>query len=358
MKKKRRVHVSIFFIVLIAAIAGLAYYLYGTKSTPPPGITPPESIKDKSGYLTPPDQDSEEPGYSKTRGHDGGAAPGRASNGQPSSKTSNGSEASLPANDQQEPGAITGPIEQPASSKTPGGAPGVAESGHVYPFSGPFAGSSAPRPGDEDFCKAVQSEMNELFSYLEQKDYIALEPGTTLRDRFNDVTAALSASPPAPAGESLDPAVLFKNIYHIYRILNINDIKIIKDILHQEREDIEVFMQVFYRWLSSSDECPKNAFTRPSKQNMYLYAGFFINTIGGRTILFRRDPLFRILFTYYCVLVIHEADREKRNPYGIDLVPFIDPLRRQISYYPEIIFRDHYLSLLDKIDNYYQKNRQ
>jgi len=370
MKKKQRFHFSILLIVLIAVLGALGYYYYSDKSTTPSRITPPKSIMEKSGYVTPSDQEHAGSGNSNTptmesaqADHDRGSASGPDSNGQTSLKTTDTSNApgtgtSVSTNDQPENGVITGTIQQPAPSNNPGGTPAFpTQFGHFHPFSVPFDVSNPPKPGDEGFCKAVESEIHELFSYLDKKDYITLDPDTRISDRVNEVTAALSASPPAPAGESLNPTVLFNNIYHIYRVLNINDIKMIKDILRHERSDIELYMQILYRWLTSSDQCPKSVLTRPSEQTLYLYAGFFVNTLGGRAILFRRDPLYRILFTYYCLVIIHEADREKRNAYGIDLVPFINPLRKQVVYYPELIFRDHYLSVLDNIEKYYRINR-
>jgi hypothetical protein len=370
MKKKRRLNVSILLIVLIAAIGGLGYYYYSNKSTRPSRITPPESIREKSSHLSPPDQEHAKAGNSESSAmenaeslNDLESPSGPSSTDRPSFETSHSSETTElktppPGDHQQETGVITGTIKQPASSKTPGSTPQVAaESGNLYPFSVPFASSNLPKPGEEGFCEAVESEIRELFLYLDKKNYTNLDSEFSITDHFNEVAAALSASPPTPAGESLDPILLFNNIYHIYRILNVNDIKILKNILRHERNDIELYMRILYRWLCFSDQCPETTLTRPSEQIIYLYAGFFVNTIGGRAILFRRDPLFRILFTYYCVLIIHEADREKRNTYGINLVPLIAPLKKQVAYYPELNFRDEYLSVLDKIHNYYLDNR-
>ncbi|MFO8090899.1 MAG: hypothetical protein R6U13_13745 [Desulfatiglandaceae bacterium] len=370
MKNKQRLNLSILLIVLIALIGGLGYYYYSNKSTSPSGITPPASIIEKSGYLSPPDQEPIRPGYSESpavetaeSGHDQSVPSGSPLNGQPSLATSDtsetaGSKAPAPSDDRRESGVITGTIKHPGSSETLGNTPQVStESGHLYPFSVPFGASNQPKPGDEGFCEAVESEMRELFSYLDKKNYTNPDSEVKISERFNEVAAALSASPPAPAGESLDPIVLFDNIYHIYRTFNINDIKILKNILRYERNDLELYMHILYRWFCFSDQCPETTLIRPSEEIIYLYAGFFVNTIGGRAIMFRRDPLFRILFTYYCTLIIHEADREKRNIYGIDLVPLIEPLKKQIAYYPQIIFRDHYLSELNKINNYYLSNR-
>jgi hypothetical protein len=368
MKQKRSLNISILIIILIAAIGAVVYYYSDQRTTTPSNNSQPVSALEKNGPPASPDQENIEPGASQTSlkptqsNRDQGSVSRPPADGRPSLEPSDTSEAlglkTPPRSaDQKENGVITGTIKQPAKLTSGETNPDSSESGHFYPFSAPFAVSDPPKPGEEGFCDAVEGEMDELISYLDKKSYTNLNSKVRIRHRLNEVTAALSASSPAPAGENLDPTVLFNNIYHIYRILNIDDIRIIKNILRHERNDIEFFMQILYRWLSFSDQCPKSNLIRPSEQILYLYAGFFVNTLGGRAILFRRDPLFRILFTYYCVLIIHDADREKRNTYGINLVPIIDPLKKQVGYHPELIYRDHYLSVLDKITFYYRKNR-
>jgi hypothetical protein len=103
--------------------------------------------------------------------------------------------------------------------------------------------------------------------------------------------------------------------------------------------------------------CPDPEHFRPPLQVLYQYAGFFINTIGGRAYLFRRSPRFRLVMSYYCVLIIYEADKRGLNSYGIDLVPFIEPLRKEITHYPDFEFQEEYLYRLRRIQEDYLQKR-
>ena len=61
---------------------------------------------------------------------------------------------------------------------------------------------------------------------------------------------------------------------------------------------------------------------------MYRYAGFFLNTTGGRAYLFRRSVKLRLLLTYYSVLVVYQADRLGKNSYGAEYIPVYCTLKK------------------------------
>jgi hypothetical protein len=89
----------------------------------------------------------------------------------------------------------------------------------------------------------------------------------------------------------------------------------------------------------------------------YQYAGFFLNTIGGRAYLFRRSLGLRLLISYYCILIIHEADKEGRNTYGIDVLPTILAVKNEIGNYPGFRYRDEYVRRLNTLESYYLAKR-
>jgi hypothetical protein len=91
---------------------------------------------------------------------------------------------------------------------------------------------------------------------------------------------------------------------------------------------------------------------------LYHYAGFFLNTIGGRSYLFRRPLGLRLLCSYYSLLILQEADKQGRNSYGIDALPFIAPLAREIALYPDFRFKQTYLKNLEEMEKDYVKKRQ
>ncbi|MBW1799420.1 MAG: hypothetical protein JRJ85_01690, partial [Deltaproteobacteria bacterium] len=96
---------------------------------------------------------------------------------------------------------------------------------------------------------------------------------------------------------------------------------------------------------------------RRSLDVAYQYAGFLLNTIGGRSYLFRRSVEIRLLMSYYCLLIIHEADKKGKNNYGIDIFPLIVSVAKEISLYPDFHFQDEYLQHLSRISDYYLTRR-
>ncbi|MFP3928462.1 MAG: hypothetical protein ACLFUP_06115, partial [Desulfobacteraceae bacterium] len=155
------------------------------------------------------------------------------------------------------------------------------------------------RPGmkeEEDGCDELLAQVKDFFRYLDKKEYverILMENDTW--SVFKSALSKLSANLPAPSGEGLDPAVLTRNVYHFFRVLDGREIQLAKDVLRHEADTLEFNLEMFYRWLTLGDECPDPEGIRPSREALYRYAGFFLNTIGGRSYLFRRAPEARLL---------------------------------------------------------------
>ncbi len=129
--------------------------------------------------------------------------------------------------------------------------------------------------------------------------------------RFKKIIHNLSLYPPLPAGEGLNYEKIIENIYHFYRTLNLKDLKLIRLIAKNEADSMEINLALFYRWLVSGDQCTKKGRLPPSPDTLYRYAGFFVNSIGGRAYLFRRATRLRLLLSYYSLLIVHEADKKK-----------------------------------------------
>ena len=168
----------------------------------------------------------------------------------------------------------------------------------------------------------------------------------------------LTASPPIPAGEGVDTKIIAKNIFHLFRLLDRNDLRLIREILRNEADTLEMNLDLFYRWLMLENRCSEGEETRPSLEELYHYAGFFVNSIGGRAYLFRRSLGVRLLISYYCTLIIHEADKRGQNSYGIDIFPKIAPLTREMSIYPDFNYQTDYILQLTKLQNYYREKRE
>lgn len=210
----------------------------------------------------------------------------------------------------------------------------------------------------EDECQRIEKDLREFFAYLEKKDYVReLEPGEDLFAHFSKVIHSLSSHPPMPAGEGFNYDMMIQNIYHLYRTLGLKDLKLIKMVVENEADAMEVNLALFYRWLMSGDTCGRREGLPPPLDITYRYAGYLINSIGGRAYLFRRETRLRLLFTYYCILVIHEADKRKLNSFGIDVRPYLEPLADEIENSHLLYFRREYAGRLIDLKNYYAKKR-
>ncbi len=210
----------------------------------------------------------------------------------------------------------------------------------------------------EDPCKAMDDQLHEFFNYLDTRSYIQdLEKGIDTYERFKVLINKLPSNPPMPSGEALDKEIMIRNVFFFFRTFGRKDIRLIKEIMRNEADTLEMNLDFFYRWLMLGDKCPDPEGIRPSFDLTYTYAGYLMNTLGGRANLTRRPTGLRLLFTYYCVLIIHEADKKGRNKYGIDVLPEIDPLIQEIGLYPDFLFQGNYVDRLNQIKDYYLQKR-
>ena len=208
----------------------------------------------------------------------------------------------------------------------------------------------------EDQCQKMERDIEEFFTYLDTTDYVKeLNLGEDTFSRFKKIIESLSKEPPVPAGEGMKYDMIIKNIYHFYRVLDLKDVNLIKLVLQNEIDTMEINIALFYKWLMSTDECGQKEGFPPTLDTLYRYAGFLVNTIGGRAYLFRRNTRLRLLLFYYSILIIHEADKKKMNSFGVDISPFLMPLAEEIESYNFLYFKKEYAGKLIDIKNYYQK---
>jgi hypothetical protein len=210
----------------------------------------------------------------------------------------------------------------------------------------------------EEACAQTEADVRDFFKYLNKQSYVQhLEEGPDTYGEFKRVLKKLSSNLPVPAGEGVDLRVMEKNIYHLFRILSRSDIRLIKEVLSNETDTLELNLEMFYRWLTLGNQCPDPEGIRPSFDVLYYYAGFFLDTIGGRAYLSRRPMGLRILLTYYSLLIVHEADKRGKNTYGIDIFPYVRPLIEDINLYPDFKLKKEYLQKLNEMESYYLKKR-
>ncbi len=208
------------------------------------------------------------------------------------------------------------------------------------------------------YCDLIDQYVQDYFEYLDTRKYIQnLKLGETSFARFKQVMDRLASKPPIPAGEGVDPAIMVKNIYFFCRALDKKDLVLIKQVVSHDRDTLEDNMGLFYQWLMLGDSCPNPGNVRPSFEVLYRYAGFFLNTTGGRAYMFRRGLKVRLLVSYYSVLMIFQADKAGKNSYGIDVLPHIRMLMEEMANYPDLQYKERYLETLGKIKGYYSNRR-
>ena len=188
-----------------------------------------------------------------------------------------------------------------------------------------------------------------FFNYLDQRNYIKaykLKEGTY--KHFLKLMEKLSANPPIISGETEDIYILTHNIAHFYRVIGKENVSLIKDILSNEREIIEPTMGLIYDWITKGIENNRKEIKTTTK-DLYEYAGFFLNTLGGKAYLLRRASRTRTLVTYYSILILDKANKEKLNRHGIDIRLPVTLLMDDIRNQKNLSSKSEYLRKLNAI---------
>ena len=240
--------------------------------------------------------------------------------------------------------------ESGSTGQTTSGLPGEGNT-DVQPVS-PFGDD-----GDQDLsCNELADNVDAFFDTLDSRQYIRdfkLESPSSVY--FPELIQKLVDNPPIVSGETDDLFTILQNTAHFFRIIGKKNILVLKGILDRERATFEQTLFDFYN-LTKQPECLNTRFNLEIGQDpLYSYAGFFLNTMGGRLYLFRRDSMSRMVVNFYSILIIERANREGRNKYGIALKDAIDNLIIEIeSSRIKLQMRDFYLDTLYDLKVKYQ----
>jgi len=218
------------------------------------------------------------------------------------------------------------------------------------------AGGALPSITPAGGCSAVGKNLQNFFRYLDKQEYIsAFELETTSDAYFITLAHKLLDNPPVVVRESDDIYTILRNMAHFFRVIGKKNIGLIKSILSRERDKIENVAAELYKWIIE-DACRDNYFplVAPSDK-MYEYAGFFLNTMGGRSYLFRRDSRCRLLVNYYSILIIDHADINNSNRYGISIAEILPSLISEIEASNQLIYKENYLDKLYELHERYQQ---
>jgi hypothetical protein len=200
-------------------------------------------------------------------------------------------------------------------------------------------------------CKKITGQAVAFFQYLDSKAYL-IWPGIDMRadELFEDISKQLAAQPPVNVGEMEDLYSLVRNVTHFYRVLGRNRVNLIKEILTSESEIMEPAMAVMFAWITTCNY----EYDQLNLNTLFQYAHFFLNTLGGRSYLLRRDTKQRMLINYYCLLIIDMANDAKLNAYGFDIRPHLDYVFYDINNQKGLMYRQRYLARLSALQNKYR----
>ncbi len=204
-------------------------------------------------------------------------------------------------------------------------------------------------PAGEPGRDIMQERVEQFFAYLDGQEYIKaynLEEGTY--QHCLGIASKLSSRPPVVSGETTELSLLKSNMTHFFRVMGKKDISLVLDILAHEEERIEDTMQIIYEWGMREVQHGEGT-VEADMDVLYDYAAFFLNTIGGKAYLLRRDSRVRMLLTYYSILVLDRANAERMNRHGVDILPHVDLLIDDLERYEGLAQRDTYLQRLKAI---------
>lgn len=204
-------------------------------------------------------------------------------------------------------------------------------------------------------CNVLAEQVNGFFTHVDSEDYMKqFELQEPSQQYFIALTYKLLKNPPVVSRESDDLYTILKNMAHFFRVIGKDNIILIKTILDRERDKIEDVAAELYQW-TTWDTCNSDMLQfSPSLKEMYEYAGFFLNTMGGRSYLFRRDSRSRLLVNYYSVLLIDRANSEGINRHGIDISQIIPQLIQEIDSSTQLIYKENYIDSLDSLLEKYE----
>ena len=196
----------------------------------------------------------------------------------------------------------------------------------------------------------VEGRIKAFFSYMDEQEYVQSYKfkGGTYR-QYQITIGKLSAKLPIVTGEMSSLYNIVRNVAHFYRVIGKKRVHLITQMLQNESEVIESVMRSFFLWFTMDDKGQSTVQDRPSVNSMYEYAGYILNTLGGRSYLLRRDPKVRTLTIYYCVLILDIANNEELNSRGIDIRPYLRSSLMDIENQIGLVHQKEYLAKLKEL---------
>ncbi|MGX9726094.1 MAG: hypothetical protein ACTFAK_01865 [Candidatus Electronema sp. VV] len=207
------------------------------------------------------------------------------------------------------------------------------------------AGTGQPAAPPPMSCSQAAGKLRGFIDGLENKDYLKqFSLKQPLGKHLDNMKDKLAAKPPAVVRETDDLYTVISNTAHFFRVIGKDNISLIKSILEQEQSKLEDMAAALHA-ASIGPDCPADTVQLPFN-TAYEYSVFFLNTIGGRSYLFRREARTRLLTTYYALLLIDEANIRGENRHGTEIGGLIQPLIREMEATNQLARKEEYLARL------------
>lgn len=205
-------------------------------------------------------------------------------------------------------------------------------------------------------CGRLERKITSFFSYLDRKR--GADGGDNPEEKsteeiFETAVSDLAGHPPLITGETRDLVSLMRNRAHFFRILGKERIALIVDILRSEEDVLEPAMADFYRYYVRESCCGPDSRKCIPDKILYEYAGFFLDTLSGRSYLMRRHPVLRTLVRYYSILILDRANEKGINRHGIDIRPHIELVLSEVKVQGGLLYQQRYVRRLVELEKDY-----
>lgn len=210
-------------------------------------------------------------------------------------------------------------------------------------------------PTKNDLPQAID-KIKAFYQHLDQQQYIqARHLDAPSHIYLTRLIQKLLDTPPVVTRETDDLLTILKNSTHLFRILGKDNILLSKEILIHEKNKTEEFMANYFLLAEHPEAFDKELSLTIPEDALYQYACFFLNTMGGKLYLSRRDSLTRMLVSYYAIVLIHRSNTQGKNANGIQLQPTLDLLTSEIEEGGNSLhYKEAYLDTLYDLKEKYQ----
>ncbi|WP_420208710.1 hypothetical protein [Candidatus Electronema sp. JC] len=234
------------------------------------------------------------------------------------------------------------PAEQGTQAEPPSASVNLPSGETEQPALVPAAGQPVPPPMS---CSQAAGKLRGFLDDIEKKSYLKeFNLRQPLRKHLDSMKDKLVAKPPAVVRETDDLYTVISNTAHFFRVIGKDNIQLLKTLLEQEQGQLEDMSAALHA-ASIGPDCPADTVQLPFSM-AYEYSVFFLNTIGGRSYLFRREARTRLLINYYALLLIDEASIRGVNRHGTEISGMIQPLIREMEANSQLARKEEYLAKL------------